>query len=202
MITGALEGIPSALGALRAGGVVAVATDTVYGLAADPRSTGAVQALFALKGRPSGLALPVLVADLSAGADLVAPGRKAAALAALAERFWPGPLTVVVPARPDLGYALGGDGASIGLRCPDLEALRALLAKSGPLAVTSANRHGEAPCTTAAQVAEVFADEVGIILDGGVCDGPPSTVVSLLGAEPALLRAGSIGLDALVAGLG
>lgn len=184
---------------LRGGGVVAVPTDTVYGLAVDPRRAGAAEALFALKGRPDRLALPVLVAGTAEALELTAGHEAAALLARLAAAFWPGRLTIVVPLAPAAGLRLGGDGATVGLRCPGAELLLRLLARSGPLAVTSANRHGEPPCTTAAEVRAVFGGELaaseGGVLDGGTCNGTPSSVVSLVGGEAELLRAGPVGLD-------
>jgi L-threonylcarbamoyladenylate synthase len=179
---------------LAAAKVVAVPTDTVYGLAVDPRLPAAVAALFELKGRPDHLPLPVLVADTAQALALARLGPAHRALGVLAERFWPGPLTVVVPLVAGASLALGGDGTSVGLRCPATDRLRRLLALTGPLAVTSANRHGQPPCTTAGQVRAVFGGELELVLDGGGCDGVPSSVVSLLGDEPELLRAGQIGL--------
>ena len=185
------EVLDEAAEALRAGAVVAVPTDTVYGLAADPARPGATAAVFALKGRPAGLALPVLVdgvdqAGAVAGPDgLRGPGR------VLAEAFWPGALTVVVPRRQGLGWDLGGDDRTVGLRCPAAAAARRLCAAVGPLATTSANRHGEAPATTAAGVRRVFGAGL-LVVDGGPCDGVPSTVVDVCGEEPRLLRAGGV----------
>jgi L-threonylcarbamoyladenylate synthase len=195
----------AATAAVRAGAVVAVPTDTVYGLAADPRQEAARRALFDLKGRPEHLALPVLVADLRAALELTAPGAAGRRLTALAARFWPGALTVVVPVAPAAGLLLGGDGSTVGLRCPAHALLRRLLEGTGPLAVTSANRHGEPACTTAGEVRAVFAAQLGIelaeVLDGGVCDGEPSSVVSVVGPEPVLLRRGPVGLAELRAAL-
>lgn len=190
--------LAEAVRALRHGEVVAVPTDTVYGLAASPFEERSRDALFALKGRPASLALPVLVADLAGAGPLVAPGPAVSALGLLARHFWPGPLTVVVPRAPRAGLVVGGGDESVGLRCPDQAMLLELLGIAGPLAVTSANRHGEPPCTSAAAVRVLFGDAVGAVLDGGTCDGTPSTVVSLLGDSPAVLRAGPITLEELL----
>ncbi len=187
--------------AVARGEVVAVPTDTVYGLAVDPRSAAASEVLFALKGRPASLALPVLVAEPSEALLLAAPTTREA-LGLLAQAFWPGPLTVVVRASAGLGYVLGGDGATVGLRCPDHALLRRLLGVTGPLAVTSAHRHGEPPCTSAAAVAEVFADAGVRVLDGGACESDPSSVVSLVADPPCLLRRGSIAAGELATVLG
>jgi len=178
-----------------------VPTDTVYGLAAQPRLEPARRALFELKGRPEHLALPVLVPDLAGALELAAPGPAKDALAVLAGRFWPGPLTVVVPLARAAGLLVGGDGETVGLRCPGHALLLELLAATGPLAVTSANRHGEPPCTTTAQVRAVFAGALGAVLDGGPCEGTPSSVVSLLGPEPELLRPGPVAVDEVVRAL-
>jgi L-threonylcarbamoyladenylate synthase len=187
-------GLERALAVLAGGGVVAIPTDTVYGLAVDPTVAGATGRLFSAKSRPGDTALPVLVADAAAGRLLADP--VGAEAEALIERFWPGALTVVLRRSPcSAAFELGGDPATIGLRCPAHPLARALLARSGPLAVTSANRHGEAPLTSAAGVRAAFAGSVGAVLDGGVCDGTPSTVVSCLGppgTPVTLLRAGSI----------
>jgi L-threonylcarbamoyladenylate synthase len=186
--------------ALLAGSVVGVPTDTVYGLAVDPRVPGAVDRVFAVKGRPSQLALPVLVADPAQLSDLAEPS---SAAGRLASHYWPGPLTVVLRRRPGVDFDLGGDVATIGIRCADHEVLRALLRKSGPLAVTSANRHREHPLHTAGEVRERFGADVASVLDGGRCDGQPSTVISLAGPHITCIREGSISfaeIDALAAG--
>lgn len=176
---------------LAAGAGVAIPTDTVYGLAARIDRPEALAAVFAAKGRPPGLALPVLIGRWSQVRAVAPKLSKTAKL--LAARFWPGPLTVVVPALPGVGPLLGGDGASVGLRQPDHPFVRALCRRTGPLAVTSANLHGRPPCTTAEEVAACFTrDEVALVVDGGRCDGVPSTVVDCRVSPPACLRAGAI----------
>ncbi|HUQ38939.1 MAG TPA: L-threonylcarbamoyladenylate synthase [Acidimicrobiales bacterium] len=180
--------------ALRSGLVVAVPTDTVWGLAVLPGVEGAVERLFAVKERPRSVELPVLVADVG----------QAEALAAtlpteLVSRWWPGALTVVVPRANGVRYDLGAgpDAATIGLRCPAHDATRALLAEVGPLAVTSANIHGQPATTTRAQVERAFADRVGAIAGGDEPDGTESTVVDCTAEPPRLLRQGAIPFDAL-----
>jgi tRNA threonylcarbamoyl adenosine modification protein (Sua5/YciO/YrdC/YwlC family) len=175
--------------ALREGSVVAVPTDTVYGLAVDPRVAGAVERVFATKGRPGGMALPVLIADPGGLADLA---EKSPVADRLASHYWPGPLTLVLRRRREVAFDLGGDPLTIGLRCPAHSMLRDLLRRSRPLAVTSANRHGEPPLCTAAEVREHFGDAVKWVLDGGRCDGQPSTVISLLGPDCECLREGAL----------
>jgi L-threonylcarbamoyladenylate synthase len=182
--------IDAAIGALTVADIVGVPTDTVYGLAADPFRAGATDRLFVLKRRPRSVELPVLVADEAQALTLaVAVPDSARRLMA---RYWPGPLTLVLPRRVDLNADLGEDDETVGVRCPDHPVPRALCRAVGPLATTSANRHGEPPATTAAQVAAAFGLGVELILDAGPCVGMPSTVVDCTGAKPRLLREGSL----------
>jgi tRNA threonylcarbamoyl adenosine modification protein (Sua5/YciO/YrdC/YwlC family) len=181
--------------ALGQGQVVALPTDTVYGLAVDPSQPQAVERLFALKERPRDVAIPVLIGTQEQ-AELVA-GRLEGAAEALTGRYWPGPLTVVVPRGDRFTADLGGPSSSrhlVGMRWPDHPIVERLCRALGPLAVTSANSHGVGPATTAQAVREAFADrgELGAIIDGGVCDGTPSTVVECLGVAVRCLRAGAL----------
>ena len=181
--------IAQAVEALRQGDILGIPTDTVYGLAADPWHSGASDRLFLVKGRPRNVELPVFVAGRDQAVELTE------ALPESAERlmteFWPGPLTIVVPRRPDLAADLGEDDETIGLRCPDHPVPLALCRQFGPYATTSANRHGQPPVTDAAVLAR---DLVGVelVLDAGPCSGEPSTVVDATGEVPKLLRAGSV----------
>jgi len=191
--------ISGAVAALAAGAVIGIPTDTVYGLAVDPTRQGAVDALFAVKRRPGSVEIPVLVADLAQAetfAVLEGPAAK------LAQRHWPGALTIVVARRPGVDWALGGDGASVGVRCPDLEVVRALCAATGPLAVTSANLHGEPPLHEAAQLRALFGDALGSVVDGGTRDGAPSTVVDCRVTPPACLRRGALAWEEVLATIG
>jgi L-threonylcarbamoyladenylate synthase len=181
--------IERAVAAVRLGNVVGIPTDTVYGIAADPRQRGAAERVFAAKRRPESLALPVLVADVSEVAGLARVDEVARSII---ERFWPGPLTLVLPRRAGATLWLGGDGTSVGVRCPDHSVARALLRRTGPLAVTSANRHGDPPATTAAALRFALGAVVEVIVDGGTCDGSPSTVLSLVEGEPRVLREGTL----------
>jgi len=184
--------IQRAVAALAAGEAIGVPTDTVYGLAARADVAGATAAIFELKGRPEGLALPVLVASVGQAARVGegldegagGPARR------LVEHFWPGGLTVVVRRRPGPAMDLGGDPATVGLRCPDHPVIRALCSEVGPLPTTSANRHGEPPITRAEDVAATFPGL--LVLDAGRCDGAPSTVVDCTGAGVRLIREGDI----------
>jgi len=184
------DAIEAAAATLRSGGIVGLPTDTVYGLAADPFHTGASDRLFAVKRRPRTVELPVLVADAEQALSLAIAVPEAALR--LMERYWPGPLTLVLPRRPDLNADLGTDDATIGVRCPGHPVPRALCRAVGPVATTSANRHHDAPVTTAEQLAAVFGQSVELILDAGCCDAPPSTVVDCTGAEPRPLREGRL----------
>ncbi|HEX3460722.1 MAG TPA: L-threonylcarbamoyladenylate synthase [Acidimicrobiales bacterium] len=180
---------------LAAGMVVAIPTDTVYGLAVDPRQPGGVDRIFALKHRPGEVALPVLVAgweQVAAVAGILEPAAQG-----LADRFWPGPLTLVVPRASGFDADLGGPPearGTVGVRWPDHPVVSALCTAVGPLAVTSANRHGKPPATLAQEVIAVFSvdDRLSAVVDGGVCDGVPSTVVECRGEEAWCLRRGGI----------
>ena len=184
------DAIEAAAASLRAGGIAGLPTDTVYGLAADPFHTGASDRLFAVKRRPRTVELPVLVADADQALSLAIAVPEAALR--LMERCWPGPLTLVLPRRPDLNADLGTDDATIGIRCPAHPVPLALCRAVGPFATTSANRHQEPPATTADQLDAVFGTSVELILDAGRCDELPSTVVDCTGAEPRPLREGRL----------
>jgi L-threonylcarbamoyladenylate synthase len=188
--------LDAAAAALAAGGVVGIPTETVYGLAAAPGVDGATEAVFSLKGRPGGAPLPVIVAGFDQAASLAEMEGAARVLAA---GLWPGGLTLVVSRRPGIDWDLGGDPATIGLRCPDHEVARELCRRCGPLVATSANRHGEPALAGAAEVVDSFPGLV--VLDGGECRGVASTVVDLTGAEPGLLRAGAVAWEDVLAAL-
>lgn len=189
---------------LRAGGLVVFPTETVYGLGADARDADAVAAIFEAKGRPRFNPLIVHVADL--------PAAEAAALVseparALAEQFWPGPLTLVLPRRENAGLAdLALAGLpSVAVRAPAHPVAQALLRRfAGPLAAPSANLSGRLSPTTAADAAAAMAGRAPLVLDGGSCAvGLESTILSLPGDGPArLLRPGGIALEDLEAALG
>jgi L-threonylcarbamoyladenylate synthase len=189
------QAVSAAAAALVDGSVVALPTDTVYGLAVDLTQPEAVAALFALKERPAGVALPVLVGSRDQVEQVA--GHLELAASQLAARFWPGPLTLVVPRRRSFTTDLGGPPSArhtVGVRWPLHPLVTELCARIGPLAVTSANLHGQPPATTAAQVADTFgpADDLAVIVDGGTCDGIPSTLVECRGPASRGLREGSI----------
>jgi len=185
------RGLDSAATALLEGQVVALPTDTVYGLAVDAFHPGATERLFAAKRRPHDVELPVLIATPEDVHRLAADVPPYAA--ALIERWWPGPLTLVLRRRPHLAVDLGTRHDTVGVRCPASDVVCELAARIGPLATTSANRHGEPTPASALGVAGVFGDgEVAVVVDGGVCSGEPSTVVDVTGESPVVLRAGAV----------
>ena len=181
--------VAAALAALHGGKPVGVPTDTVYGLAADAANADAVQHLFELKERPSDRSIAVLVADLAVAETLV---ELTAQARRLADRFWPGPLTIVALRQPGAPTHLG-TGATIGVRLPDDDIMQAIAA-SGSLAVTSANLHGGPTPSTAQGVAELFPT-LGLVIDGGPRPGASSTVVDMTGVIPVVLREGPVSLD-------
>jgi L-threonylcarbamoyladenylate synthase len=182
-----------ALEILRGGGLVAFPTDTVYGVGALAFDGAAVESIYAAKERPVEKAIPVLLGDIS-DLNKVASAVPPMALT-LAVHFWPGPLTLVVPKHPDLPEAVSAT-ATVGVRLPDHPVARALLRTAGPLAVTSANRSGEANPSTAREVLEQLGGRIALIIDGGrTPGGVPSTVVDCTGAGLQILRAGPLGLD-------
>jgi L-threonylcarbamoyladenylate synthase len=191
------RGVATAVDALRRGDAVVLPTDTVYGLAVAMSVPGATKQLFALKDRPAHVPVAVLVGSLAQALELVEP--PSPAVMRVLKALWPGPLTVVLRRRSDVVAELGGDGVTVGVRCPDHALIAALASQVGPLATTSANRHGSPTPTTAAGAAAALAADVALVLDGGPCDGLPSTVVD--GTDPALpvLRAGPIAPDQVLA---
>lgn len=191
------QALPWAIDALERGELIAIPTDTVYGLAARLDRPAALERLYAAKGRDAGKAIPVLIADANTLSDLTRDLPDGAE--EFAARFWPGPLTIVVPrsaAVPDLVTA-GGD--TVGIRMPAHPFALALIAAcGGALAVTSANRSGEPSPGDAGEVERAIGGAVELIVDSGATPGGrSSTVIALTAAGPAILRAGPIGADAL-----
>lgn len=181
-----MDELDAALAALGRGEPIIFPTDTVYGIAAQPTIRSAVEAIFAAKGRPEGKPLPVLGATVDDLARVVALDRRARRLA---DRYWPGPLTLVLRRAPGFTAWLGDDGDSVAVRVPASERALELLARAGPLAVTSANRTGEPPAATVEEARAALGDAVAVFVDGGRLSGTASTVVSLL-ETPRVLREG------------
>ncbi|MGQ9584453.1 MAG: L-threonylcarbamoyladenylate synthase [Anaerolineae bacterium] len=191
-----------ALAILQAGGVVAFPTDTVYGVGADPLQGAAVAALYRAKGRPPDKAIPLLLAEVAQMEAMVT--EVPAAARRLAGCFWPGPLTLVLPAREEVPAIVRAGGETVALRMPAHPVALQLIAAFGrPLAVTSANRSGQPSPAAAREVLGQLEGRIPLIVDGGGCPGgQPSTVLSLAEHPPRLLRAGPVTWDAIAACLG
>ena len=185
------ESLRAAARELAEGGLVAFATDTVYGVGALP-SPRSARRVFEAKGRPGDKPLPLLLAG-AALLDKYSVHVPAAARA-LADAYWPGPVTIVVQGRPAASKAVGSRDGGIGVRVPNHEPLLRLLAAcGGALAVSSANRSGEPEALSAGEVEEQLGAHVALILDGGPSRNPiPSTVVDVRPAEPVILRSGLV----------
>jgi L-threonylcarbamoyladenylate synthase len=192
--------IARAAATLRAGGVVAYPTDTVYGLGANVWNPLAVHKIFAMKRRPLDQPLPVAVAGRVMAAEVAVVDARAARVI---DQFWPGALTLVLLKTPRLPLVVTGGRVGVGIRAPNHPVPLALLASTqGPLTATSANIHGCPPCVDAQEVCAHLAGAVDLILDGGTCNAPPSTVLDLTGDPPTLRRRGAISRRRLEAVLG
>lgn len=175
---------------VRAGGVIAMPTDSVYGLGAYAFDEAAVRRVCSIKGREEGKPILVLIADRSHLDRLVA--RVPFSAAVLMDRFWPGPLTLVLPASQRVPAALTGGMGTVGVRIPAHPLLLKLLRVTGPLTGTSANRSGQSPARTAEEVEQSLGAEVDLILDGGPASVTrPSTVVEA-GETVRVLREGAV----------
>ncbi|MCX8529305.1 MAG: L-threonylcarbamoyladenylate synthase [Rhodoluna sp.] len=187
--TSLLEGMRKAKQALAKGDLVVVPTDTVYGLAADAFSAKAVQALLDAKGRGRQSPPPVLIPNvdsLYALADSVSP-----TALRLAEKYWPGPLTLILRAQASLQWDLGETKGTVALRVPNHRITLALLAESGPLAVSSANLTGKPAANTVNQAFDYLGDKVAVYLDGGDAElGEASTILDLTGEKIRIVREG------------
>lgn len=188
--------------ALSAGDVVALPTETVYGLAANAWDAAAVAKIFALKGRPAHNPVIVHVADLNLARRCVRHWPESAER--LAQAFWPGPLTLVLPRAADIPDAVTAGGDTVGLRWPAHPFMQALICQCGfPLAAPSANPSNDISPTRADHVARSLGDRLSLIVDGGPTPvGIESTVVDLSGEDPRVLRPGMISAEALAAVLG
>ncbi len=189
-------GIDAAVTAARGGELIVLPTDTVYGIGADAFTPSAVTTMLAAKGRGRSTPPPVLVGTARAAAalvdDLGAFGQ------ALIDEFWPGALTLIFRASPTLAWDLGDNKGTVALRMPLHAVALDVLRQTGPLAVSSANRHGQAAAITADEAQEQLGEAVSVYLDGGPCaDTVPSTILDLTGAVPKVLRAGAVPVDRL-----
>ena len=190
------EGLETAVDSVRRGELVVLPVDASYGLAADAFQPDAVDSLLATKGRGRDLPVPVLVGSWN-GLDglmlLVRPSVRE-----LVEAFWPGALTLVVEHSPSLAWDLGDSRGTVAVRMPLHPVALELLARTGPLAVSGANRAGQPVPTTVDDAQEQLGYPVAVYLDGGPClDPQPSTIVDVSGDVPRLLRAGAVTLDQL-----
>ena len=190
------EGLTAAATAVQEGKLVVLPTDTVYGIGADAFQPDAVTALLAAKGRGRNMPPPVLVGTVRAASAL------AESLGAygqdLIDEFWPGPLTLVFRSSPTLQWDLGDALGTVALRMPMDPVALDLLRRTGPMAVSSANKHGKPAATTAEDAQEQLGDAIDVYLDGGPSsDSVPSTILDLTGTVPRMLRAGAISIDDL-----
>jgi len=193
--------LTDAAAAAIAGELVVLPTDTVYGIGTRPDDPVATERLFAAKRRPRDLELPILIASLEAARTVAAFDRRAERVA---RRAWPGAVTLVLPrAAGCAGWSLGGDDRTIGVRIPRHPLALALLDRTGPLAVTSANLSGEPTPPTCAGVEEIFGPAVAVYLcEPAELSGDPSTVVDLAHGDPHVLRPGALDEEALRALIG
>jgi len=184
-------GLAAAAGAVRAGQLVVLPTDTLYGLGCDAFSSTAVQGLLDAKGRGRDMPVPVLVGSWSTVDGLVLGVPPEARR--LIEAFWPGGLSIVLPHAPSLAWDLGDTRGTVMLRMPLHPVALELLREVGPMAVSSANRSGQPPATTAGQARDQLGDRVPVLLDGGPASAAvPSTVVDLTADDPLVLREGAV----------
>ena len=181
---------------LKSGGIVAIPTDTVYGLGADPFNPEAVQKLYTFKGRPDGKPIPLVLSSVD---DVYRVAQNLPDyFFHLTDRFWPGGLTIIVEAK-DLLPVLTAGGNTVGVRIPDNPLLLKILKTfGGPAAITSANLSGEPPATSAQEIGEELASRIDVIVDGGKTPGPvPSTVYDISISPPLIRRHGVISENTL-----
>src|SRR5215468_4645781 len=183
--------IEAAAQAVQRGALVVLPTDTVYGIGADAFDHKAVQALLDAKGRGREMPPPVLISSATTLDALAA--RVPSYVAALTEAFWPGPLTLVCEQQPSLTWDLGETRGTVAIRMPDHEVALALLERTGPLAVSSANLSGLPAATEAAAAEGMLGDSVEVVLDGGPSPkGEASTILDVRASQPRVLRLGAL----------
>jgi L-threonylcarbamoyladenylate synthase len=189
-------GLDAAAAAIARGELVLVPTDTVYGVAADAFSPTAVAGLLTAKNRGRAMPVPVLVGEASTLAGLTMSVPRVAKR--LAEAFWPGGLTLVIEHAPSLAWDLGDAEGTVAVRLPDDDVVRALLRRTGPLAVSSANRSGRPAATSAEEATAQLGEHAAVVLDGGPRAGSaPSTIVDCTGPVPRVLRVGAVSVERL-----
>lgn len=191
------EAMKKAVQLLKAGGLVAFPTDTVYGLGAYAFFAQGVERIYHVKGRPLNKAIPLLLGQVDSLPQVAHDISREARL--LTERFWPGPLTVVLYRKPIVPDIVSGGGPTVALRVPDHPfTLRLIEAVGAPLATTSANLTGHPDPQTAQEVADYLEGRIDLIVDGGRCPGGiPSTVVDLTRTPPVVVRPGAISREQL-----
>jgi L-threonylcarbamoyladenylate synthase len=195
------DGLDAAANAVRAGQLVVIPTDTVYGIGCDAFSMTSVHALLAAKGRGPDMPVGVLVGSWSTidGLVLTVPYQARQ----LIEAFWPGDLSIVLHHAPSLSWDLGHTKGTVMVRMPLHPVAIELLRETGPMAVSSANRSGRPPASTVFEAHEQLGESVAVYLDGGPCGEPvPSTIVDLTGDEPVVLREGAVTIGAVSEALG
>jgi L-threonylcarbamoyladenylate synthase len=190
------EAVSEATLAVQRGDLVVIPTDTVYGIGADAFDAEAVRALLAAKGRGRSMPPPVLVSATTTIDALTTdlPGYARA----LIDAFWPGPLTLVCRQQPSLQWDLGDTRGTVAVRMPDHDLALAVLERTGPLAVSSANKSGSAAAVNATQAVEQLGQDVAVVVDGGpVTGGEASTIVDVTGSQGRVLRSGALSLERL-----
>ena len=189
--------IKKAISILKKGGVVAYPTDTVYGLGACMTDTAAVDRIFQVKGRPRGMALPVLLADKVQMESILTSVPLSARR--LADEFFPGALTIILPKSNSVPDIITGGGRTVAFRIPDHRVPLALIKGLGkPIVGTSANLSGQPSAFTAAEVKAQIGDKIDMVIDGGRCPGGiESTVIDLSGKKPVVRRQGAISIEKL-----
>ena len=203
----AFDAIHQSTAALERGEVIVVPTDTVYGLAVSPKSSGAIDHLVGLKGRERTTPPPFLIGTVDQLWPLLAGDANTDDVVALIKHFWPGSLTIVLPVNPELDWDIGDTGGTIAVRMPNEPVLLELLRVYGPLAVTSANLTGQPPLENAYAALNVFGDRVGIYLDAGTRgsdagDQIPSTIIDVTelvrgGKTVRIIREGALSAEQL-----
>ncbi|HVH29440.1 MAG TPA: L-threonylcarbamoyladenylate synthase [Vicinamibacterales bacterium] len=196
-----LDALQEAAKWIRNGGLVALPTDTLYGLAADPYRVDAVARLFAVKGRSAERGLPLIAADTEQVIRHM--GRLSRTAEGLAQKFWPGPLTLLVAAPAALAPAVTGGTGRVGVRVPAHAVARAICRFADrPVTATSANRSGQPATALPDDVERTLGGDVDLLIDTGpTSGGAPSTIVDVAGPEPLLVRAGAIPWDTIQAWL-